>query len=47
MARRLGNPKWLALKEMEGGGREGLKFVDKKSLEKNDPIEKKSYTETN
>lgn len=33
MARRLGNPKWLAVKGMKGG--EGfLKFGRKKSLEK-------------
>lgn len=33
MARRLGNPKWLAVKEMKGGGG-FLKFGRKKSLEK-------------
>lgn len=33
MARRLGNPKWLAVKEMKGG-EEVLKFGRKKSLEK-------------
>lgn len=44
MARRLGNPKWLAVKEMKGG--EGfLKFGRKKKFRKRNHLKK--YTETN